>query len=64
MFQSEEDNGLPQHDNISGPGMVMNGVTTSIPKLKELIRESFILAANLRFAGVKLQADTNLADYR
>ena len=44
--------------------MVMNGVTTSIPKLKELSRESFILAANLRFAGVKLQANTNLADYR
>ena len=33
MFQSEEDNGLPQHDNISGLGMVMNGVKTSIPGL-------------------------------
>ena len=31
MFQSEEDNGLPRHDNIPGPGMVMNAVTTSIP---------------------------------
>ena len=33
MFQSEEDNGLPQHENIPGLGMVMNVVTTSIPGL-------------------------------
>lgn len=33
VFQFEVENGLPQHDDIPGLGMVMNGVTASIPGL-------------------------------
>lgn len=33
VFHFEEENVLPQHNDIPGLGMVMNGVTTSIPGL-------------------------------